>query len=78
MKTTKTKAELSIAIEELQGQLKEAEEKLVAYQKNETGSLPAQKLEQLQVEIAKQDRVSGDHCLKDKSISSLPQDYSQR
>jgi PAS domain S-box-containing protein len=41
---TKTKEELIKEVEELQGRLKEAQEKLTNYQKNETTPLPAQKL----------------------------------
>ncbi len=41
---TKTKEELIKEAAELQGRLKEAQEKLITYQKNETAPLPAQKL----------------------------------
>jgi PAS domain-containing protein len=41
---SKTKAELTNEIEELRKPLKEAEEKVIAYQKNDTRPLPSQKL----------------------------------
>jgi len=63
----KTKAALTNEAEELRKRLKEAEEKLIAYQKNETRPLPSQRLAR---SIVDESPITVLHAGQDRPLTS--------